>query len=91
MVYQELGSWFFGPVAHHVRRTGDGAKKPLWANQAGLNAPWAGFQPCGHTLSGRVGCDEACVAEFHLNQDVQVKVLEIVHRTKWWIGLLNDP
>ena len=73
MVCLELGSCFFGPAAHHVRPTGNGAKKPLWVNQVGLNVPSVGFQPCGLTLSGQVGCVEACVTKVHLNQNVQIK------------------
>ena len=91
MVCLERGSCFFGPAAPHVRRIGNGAKKPLWVNQIGLNVPSVGFHLCGLTLSGRVECDEASVTKVHLKQNVRSKVLEIVHRMEWWVGFAVDP
>ena len=83
----ELGSCCFGPAAHHVRRTGNGGKKPHWVGRIDSSVPWDGVPPSGPILFGRAGCVEACVTESHLKSDRSGEwVFEIVSGTKWWQG-----
>ena len=87
----ELGSFCFGPVAHHGRRTGNGGKRPHWVGRTNSSVLRDGDLPFGPILFGRVGCDEARVSEIYLEPNRSGGwAVEIVSGTKWWVELVFD-